>query len=84
VSGRVEVTFTPGEGALPRLLGLVERRGFAIRGIAMAEDSSAATLAMDVEARDPLRRLDVLSRQLLRLIEVRSVSVSPEQAGKPA
>lgn len=84
MSGRIEITFSPGEGALPRMLGLVERRGFVVRGIAMAENSSAASIAIDVEARDPLRRLDVLSRQLQRLVDVRSVTISHEQAGTPA
>ena len=84
MSGRIEISFTPGEGALPRMLGLVERRGFAVRAVAMAEHASAASLAMDVEARDPLRRLDVLARQLERLIDVHSVTISPQQAGTPA
>jgi acetolactate synthase-1/3 small subunit/acetolactate synthase II small subunit len=84
VTGRIEIEFRPGEGALLRLLGVIERRGFAVRGIAMAESSSAANIAIDVEARDPLRRLDVLTRQLERLIEVRSVAFSTEQAGTPA
>jgi acetolactate synthase II small subunit len=84
VSGHVEISFVPGEGAVLRMLGLVERRGFAVRRIAMSEDNTSGTLAMDVEARDPLRRLDVLSRQLERLIEVRSVAISPQQAGSPA
>jgi acetolactate synthase regulatory subunit len=39
---------------------------------------------MDVEARDPLRRLDVLARQLERLIEVRSVAISTTPAGSAA
>lgn len=84
MSGRVEISFVPGEGAVLRMLGLVERRGFAVRGIAMAEGSSSATLAMDVEARDPLRSLDVLSRQLERLVDVRSVAISSSEAGSPA
>ena len=84
MSDRIQITFVPGEGAVLRMLGLVERRGFAVRGIAMSEDSSSGSIAMDVEARDPLRRLDVLSRQLERLIEVRSVSISHHQAGSPA
>lgn len=84
MSGRIEVSFTPREGAVLRMLGLVERRGFALRAIAMAEGSSAASLAMDVEARDPLRRLDVLARQLERLVDVRSVAISTPHAGQPA
>jgi hypothetical protein len=37
VSVRLEIQFTPGEGAVLRMLGLVERRGFRVRGIAMIE-----------------------------------------------
>ena len=83
MSGRIEIRFIPGEGALLRMLGVVERRGFAIRGVAMAEEASEATIAMDVEARDPLRRPDVLTRQLERLIEVRSARFSSSDAGAP-
>jgi acetolactate synthase II small subunit len=84
VSGRFEITFTPGEGAVLRMLGLVERRGFAVTAIAMANHSGTAEIAVDVEARDPGRRLDVVARQLERLIDVQSVSVSTPAAGAPA
>jgi acetolactate synthase regulatory subunit len=84
VTGRIDISFTPEEGAVTRMLGLIERRGFALKGLAMAAGSSPAALAIDVEARDPLRRLDVLARQLERLIEVRSVAISPSQTGMPA
>jgi acetolactate synthase regulatory subunit len=84
VTGRIDIVFTPQEGAVTRMLGLVERRGFALKAIAMAGDSNPASLVMDVEARDPLRRFDVLARQLERLIEVRSVAVSPTPEGSPA
>ena len=84
MSDRIQITFIPGEGAVLRMLGLGERRGFVVRGSAMSEDSRSGSIAMDVEARDPLRRLDVLSRQLERLIEVRSIRISHQQAGTPA
>jgi acetolactate synthase II small subunit len=84
VTGRFDIVFDPQEGAVTRMLGLVERRGFALKTIAMAGDSNPASLVMDVEARDPLRRFDVLARQLERLIEVRSVAVSPIPEGSPA
>ena len=84
MSERINITFTPGEGAVLRMLGLVERRGFLVRSIAMTEESSAATIAMDVEARDPGRRLEVVARQLGRLVDVQSVTVSTPAAGAPA
>ena len=84
MTGRIDIRFMPEEGAVTRMLGLVERRGFALKSVVMASDSSPAALALDVEARDPLRRLDVLARQLERLVEVRSVAISPIPEGSPA
>jgi acetolactate synthase II small subunit len=83
VTERIEITFTPAEGAVLRMLGLVERRGFLVRGIAMKEAGEDATLAVDVEPRDSGRHLEVVARQLGRLIDVQSVTVSPH-AGQPA
>jgi acetolactate synthase II small subunit len=81
VRERLEITFTPAEGAVLRMLGVVERRGFLVRGIAMSEQANAAQLAVDVEPRDPGRDLDVVARQLGRLIDVQSVTVSTARSG---
>ena len=81
MSDRIEITFSPGEGAVLRMLGLVERRGFLVRGIAMTEAADRASLDLDVEPRDPGRQLDVVARQLGRLIDVRSVAISSKHAG---
>jgi acetolactate synthase-1/3 small subunit/acetolactate synthase II small subunit len=80
VSERLVISFTPAEGALIRMLGLVERRGYALRGVAMEEQANGASLVLDVEPRDPSRRVDVIARQLDRLIEVNNVSVTGTQA----
>ena len=79
---RLEITFTPGEGAVLRMLGLVERRGFLVRGIAMTEASDRASLALELVPRDSGRRLDVVARQLERLIDVQSVAVPTHQSGR--
>ena len=68
----VTIAFAPGEGAVVRMLGLVERRGFTVRSIVMSEGS----MTIDVEARDASRRLDVLDLQLRRLHEVRDVQIA--------
>ena len=73
---RVTVEFTPGEGALVRVLGLVERRGFDVRGIAMAGGS----MTIDLNPRDPSRRLEMLDLQLRRLADVRDVEIAGESA----
>ena len=69
---RLNIAFAPGEGALVRMLGLVERRGFDVRGVSMADGS----MTLDVEARDGSRRLDMLDLQLRRLVDVRDVRVA--------
>ena len=66
---RLAVEFTAGEGALVRMLGVVERRGFILRRAVMAElpCGRRATLALTVEPRDAGRSLDTLALQLGRL-----------------
>lgn len=62
------------EGALVRLIGLIERRGYEI--CAMAKSAPAAGMAeinVDVTARGGERRIDVLMRQVSRLFDVISV-----------
>jgi acetolactate synthase-1/3 small subunit/acetolactate synthase II small subunit len=66
---RLVVEYMAGEGALVRMLGLVERRGFILRRTVMAElpCGRRATLALTVEPRDPGRSVETLARQLARL-----------------
>lgn len=65
------------EGALQRIIGLIERRGFSI---ATLEKTPAfdgqTTLKMQVSAREGLRPMDVLMRQITRLFDVKSVMSS--------
>lgn len=81
MSERIEIAFSPAEGAVLRMLGLVERRGFLVSGITMTAIANHGSLAFDVEPLDPSRRLDVVARQLRRLIEVQSVAVSQKHSG---
>ena len=81
MTGRIEIDFAPAEGAVLRMLGLVERRGFEVRGIEMAQREGQGSLSLEVEPRDSSRRLSIVAAQLRRLLEVRNVSVSsPEGA----
>jgi acetolactate synthase-1/3 small subunit/acetolactate synthase II small subunit len=66
---RMFIEYAAGEGAMMRMLGLVERRGFIVRRAAMAEQPCGrrATLALTVEARDHNRSVDMLALQLGRL-----------------
>ena len=63
------------EGALLRLLGTIERRGFALLNLAADKPDEASYVVRLRLAgeRDPL----VLCRQLERLVEVRVVKVVP-------
>ena len=72
---RLTIDFTPAEGAVVRMIGLVERRGYFVRGLAMNEQASAS-LTMDVEPRDASRRVQVVAAQLGRLVDVKQVSHS--------
>jgi acetolactate synthase II small subunit len=83
VSVRLEIHFTPGEGAVLRMLGLVERRGFRVCGIAMTEAANRGSLAVDLEPLDSGRHLDVIARQLGRLVDVQSIAFSPSNSGSP-
>ena len=78
---RLAIDFTPAEGAVVRVLGLVERRGFVVRRLAMNEQESGASLVIDLEPRDPGRRAEVVARQLGRLIDVNHVSFAPLDTG---
>jgi len=62
-------------GALLRVLGLVERRGYtAVRlGVDAAADGTLR-VALSVRGTRPT---DLLARQLMRLVEVRSVELGP-------
>ena len=81
MSGRIEIDFDAGEGALLRMVGLVERRGFVVGAVGMKAEEGRGALSLDVIARDPSRRLDVVAGQLRRLHEVRNVSVFPSASG---
>jgi acetolactate synthase-1/3 small subunit/acetolactate synthase II small subunit len=83
MTGRLHVDFDAAEGALLRMVGLVERRGFVVSGVSMAEADGRGSLSLDVAARDPGRRLDVVAAQLRRLIDVRNVSILPPEPGAP-
>lgn len=69
------------EGALLRLLGTVERRGFALLGISASKPAADCyAIRLDISGdRDP----QVLCRQLERLVEVRAVRLQPLPPEEP-
>ena len=73
---RIFVEFEAVEGAVLRMIGLIERRGFRIRKVAMSEQPCGrrGSLALVVAPTDPGRSVDVLARQLGRVHGVWNVS----------
>jgi acetolactate synthase II small subunit len=61
------------EGALIRVLGTIERRGFALGAISSQHTAQGLRLSVSVEAEG--RAADVLVRQLRRVIDIREVSL---------
>lgn len=81
MSDRLIIEFNPAEGALLRMLGLIERRGYVLRGVAMNERPKGASLVVELEPRDVGRRIQVVAEQLRRLVDVNSVSLATPGAG---
>lgn len=70
MTDRLRIAFRNAEGALVRILGLVERRGYRL----LAVNAEEGHLLLDLTPRDPGRRLDVLAAQLRRLHDVTDVT----------
>lgn len=81
MSDRLTIDFNPAEGAVIRVLGLIERRGYLLRSVAMNEEPKGASLIVDVEPRDAGRRVQVVAEQLRRLVDVSNVTTAPNSAG---
>ena len=73
---RIFVEFDTAEGAVMRMLGMVERRGFRIRRVAMAEQPCGrrGSLALQIAPNDGGRSIGVLTAQLGRLHGVKRVT----------
>lgn len=83
MTARMSIEFDTAEGAVVRMLGLIERRGFVVHGIGMTEHEGGDTALMMVELapRDAGRRLDVLDLQLRRLHGVREIATFDPPSG---
>ena len=77
MSDTLHLNIDRADGSLQRLIGLVERRGFHIDGISMADmpsDGSDRRIALTVRGRDDSRCVDTLGRQIDRLYGVSRTS----------
>jgi len=72
----LKVDFEAEEGALLRLLGVVQRRGFAVISITMPESADLLNTAhLTLMPLQVYYRIEVLQRQIEKLHEVRAVTL---------
>ena len=74
MSDTIHIQIDRADGSLQRLIGLVERRGFHIDGMSMADEGPSRRIALTVRGRDSGRCMDNLGRQIDRLFGVRRIS----------
>ncbi len=74
MSDTIHILIDRADGALQRLIGLVERRGFHIDAMDMASEGSALRIALTVRGRDAGRSITNLGQQIDRLVGARRVS----------
>lgn len=70
----IRIEFDGAEGALRRLLGVIEARGFDVRAMSMEADIGGSDMTVGIAPRDDGRCVDILSRQIARLHGVRRVA----------
>ena len=73
MSNTIHIQIDRVDGSLQRLIGLVERRGFHIDGMALADEGAFRRIALTVRGRDAGRCMDNLGRQIDRLFGVRRI-----------
>ena len=73
MSDTIHIHIDRADGSLQRLIGLVERRGFHIDGINMADEGAMRRIALTVRGRDAARSIDTLGRQIDRLFGARRI-----------
>lgn len=71
---RLNLRLRPAEGAILRVLGSIERRGFSLELIESRRSQSCILLSVDISGE---RSVEVLIRQLERLYDVLAVELEP-------
>ncbi len=71
------------EGSLQRLIGLIERRGFEIDRVALTGHGAMRVAELGVRARDGERCVQLLGRQIDRLVGVRRQASAFDEGGAP-
>ncbi|UNK58254.1 acetolactate synthase [Pseudoxanthomonas daejeonensis] len=76
---RLDLVLKPVEGALVRVIGMTERRGFAPRSIAGGHEGADGRWRLQLEV-DGGRPAETLKRQLQKVYDCESVEISPVEA----
>lgn len=79
MASELTIRMRPSEGALLRVLGTIERRGFALNEVHTRSVSDGVELSMRIDA--DARPVEVLVRQLNRLYDVREAWLDSERDG---
>ena len=72
----LKLSVNAAEGAILRIIGLVERRGFLLVRIDAASAGDGGQFDMELDVVSPERSIDVLMRQLEKLFDVATVLLS--------
>ena len=80
MSDTIHVQIDRADGSLQRLIGLVERRGFHIDGMSMADEGASRRIALTVRGRDAARSIDNLGCQIDRLFGVSRIGAQTFQS----
>ena len=80
MSDTIHIQIDRADGSLQRLIGLVERRGFHIDGMSMADEGPSRRIALTVRGRDAARSIDNLGCQIDRLFGVARIKAPAYQS----
>ena len=80
MSDTIHIQIDRADGSLQRLIGLVERRGFHIDGMSMADEGPSRRIALTVRGRDAARSIDNLGSQIDRLFGVARIGAPAYQS----
>jgi acetolactate synthase regulatory subunit len=77
----LQINFRPTEGALIRILGVIEEHGFRLGDLTVRDEDSDGSIIVDFQAKDHARRVDVLAHDVGQLVDVKSVLIGAPVVG---
>jgi acetolactate synthase-1/3 small subunit/acetolactate synthase II small subunit len=78
MSERITIKFRKSEGALVRLIGLVERKGWEVRGLDLTEgvQDDSTQMKVSLAPRDGTRAIEVLCRHVAKMHDVFGIEIN--------